>query len=152
MKTALASALPFSVGLAFAVGYAAWHGTLSWFVLALPLVVAFQLVAMVGVAFLLAAGGVFFRDLRDLVTVFCAVNLFAQPILYNPFATPRWLELVFLANPFSYRSGAGRTCCFTAHRCILSRGSSSRSEVSACWRSAGWFSSARATRLGTPFE
>jgi len=102
VKTALASALPFSVGLAFAVGYAAWHGTLSWFVLALPLVVAFQLVAMVGVAFLLAAGGVFFRDLRDLVTVFCAVNLFAQPILYNPFATPRWLELVFLANPFSY--------------------------------------------------
>jgi len=30
VKTALASALPYSVGLLFAVGYAGWHGTLSF--------------------------------------------------------------------------------------------------------------------------
>lgn len=102
VKTAIASVLPFSLGLLFAVGYAGWHGTLSWFTLTLPLIVLFQFAAMTGVAFLLSAAGVFLRDLRDIVTVFCSVNLFAQPILYNPFATPEWLNWVFAVNPFSY--------------------------------------------------
>lgn len=102
VKTAIASALPYVVGLLFALGYAMFHGTLSWFSLTLPLIVACQLMAMVGVAFLLSSGGVFLRDLRDIVTVFCTINLFAQPILYNPFSTPAWLKWLFMFNPFSY--------------------------------------------------
>ena len=102
VKTALASILPYSLGLLFAVGYAGWHGTLSLLTLTLPFLVICQAAAMIGVAFLLAAVGVFFRDLRELITVFCSVNLFAQPILYNPFATPDWLRWVFAVNPFSY--------------------------------------------------
>jgi len=103
LKTALASALPFTGGLLFAIAYAAWHDTLSWLTLALPVLVAMQLLAMIGVAFLLAAGGVFLRDLREFVTVFCSVNLFAQPILYSPFATPDWMQWLFAINPFSYQ-------------------------------------------------
>lgn len=102
VKTAIASVLPYSLGLLFAVGYAGWHGTLSLLSLTLPLLIICQAAAMVGVAFLLAAIGVFFRDLRELVTVFCSINLFAQPILYNPFATPDFLQWIFAANPFSY--------------------------------------------------
>jgi lipopolysaccharide transport system permease protein len=68
----------------------------------LPVVVGFQLVAMAGMAFILSAGGVFLRDLRDVVAVFASINLFAQPILYNPLATHSWLHWVFIANPFSY--------------------------------------------------
>ena len=102
VKTALASALPYTVGLIFATAYAAWYGTLSWLSLLLPALVLCQMAAMVGVAFILSAGGVFLRDLRDIVTVFCSVNLFAQPILYNPFSTPEWLRWIFAINPFSY--------------------------------------------------
>lgn len=102
LKSSIATLLPHSVGLLFAIGYAAWQGTLSWLSLALPFIVFFQFLAMAGVAFLLAAIGVFFRDLRDVVSVLCAVNLFAQPILYNPYATPPWLQWVFAFNPFSY--------------------------------------------------
>ncbi len=102
MKTAIASAMSYAAGLLFAVVYAAWHGTLSWLTLTLPLLVLFQILAMIGVAFILSAIGVFLRDLRDVVQVFSSVNLFAQPILYNPFATPDWLSWVFAANPFSY--------------------------------------------------
>lgn len=102
VKTALASTMPYSVGLLFAIGYAGWHNTLSWLSLTVPLLVLCQMAAMVGAAFLLSAAGVFLRDLRDIVTVFCSVNLFAQPILYNPFSTPEWLNQAFAFNPFSY--------------------------------------------------
>jgi homopolymeric O-antigen transport system permease protein len=102
VKTTIASALPYAVGAIFAVGYAAWQGTLSWFALTIPWVILCQLAAMMGVAFLLSAGGVFLRDLRELVQVFCTLNLFAQPILYNPFSMPRWLSAALSVNPFSY--------------------------------------------------
>lgn len=102
VKTSLASMLPYSAGLIFAVVYAGWKGTLSWFSLTIPFIILCQAVAMVGVAFFFSAIGVFFRDLRDVVTVFCSINLFAQPILYNPNATPTWLEWIFHLNPFSY--------------------------------------------------
>lgn len=102
IKTALASAVCYILGLAFVLAYAAYHGTLSWMALTLPFVITCQLTAMIGVSFLLSAIGVFFRDLRDIVTVFCTVNLFAQPALYNPFATPTVLKWVFYCNPFSY--------------------------------------------------
>lgn len=102
VKTALASAMSYVVGFVFVIGYAALHDTLSWLVLLLPLVIACQLTAMIGVTFLFAALGVFLRDLRDIVTVFCTINLFAQPILYNPYSVPSALKWVFAFNPFSY--------------------------------------------------
>lgn len=102
LKTAFSSALPYCFGLLFVVGYAAWHGTLTWFSLSLIFVVLFQLIAMVGVSFMLAAISVFFRDIKDFVQFFCAVNLFAQPILYNPSAVPDFLLTIFKCNPFSY--------------------------------------------------
>jgi lipopolysaccharide transport system permease protein len=103
VKAAIASALPYSVALVFAIGYAWLHDTLTPMVLLLPFVIATQLAAMIGAAFLLAVLGVFFRDLRDLVTVFCSINLFAQPILYNPDALPSIMKWVFVFNPFSYQ-------------------------------------------------
>jgi len=102
LKTTLATVIPHAGALVFAVGYAGWHGTLSILSLALPFIVLFQLLAMIGIAFLLASVGVFFKDLRDIVSVLCTINLFAQPILYNPYATPEWLDWVFHFNPFSY--------------------------------------------------
>ncbi len=102
VKSMLAGIAPYAIPAIFAIGYAGWHGTLGSLAWMLPVVIALQLIAMVGAAFLLSAAGVFFRDLRDLITVFCSVNLFAQPILYNPFATPAWLDWIFAFNPFSY--------------------------------------------------
>jgi lipopolysaccharide transport system permease protein len=103
VKTAIASALPYSIALLFTICYAALNGSLTIMVLTLPFLIVIQLVAMTGVALMLSALGIFFRDLRDLVTIFCTVNLFAQPILFNPFATPGAMSRVFHLNPFSYQ-------------------------------------------------
>jgi lipopolysaccharide transport system permease protein len=103
IKTAIASVLPYSLALLFTIGYAALSGSLTIMILTVPFLIVTQLTAMIGVALMLSALGIFFRDLRDLVTVFCTVNLFAQPILFNPFATPDIMSWVFRLNPFSYQ-------------------------------------------------
>lgn len=103
VKTAIASALPYSIALLFTISYAALSGSLTIMALTIPFLIAVQLAAMIGAALMLSALGVFFRDLRDIVTIFCTINLFAQPILFNPFATPNSLKWVFYLNPFSYQ-------------------------------------------------
>jgi homopolymeric O-antigen transport system permease protein len=73
--------------------------------LLLPGLFVLQLLAMVGVSYVLAAVGVYFRDLKDFVQVFVTAGLFLAPILYQPaqlgqVARPfRW---VLYANPFSH--------------------------------------------------
>jgi lipopolysaccharide transport system permease protein len=103
IKTAIAAAFPYSFALLFTIGYAALDGSLTIMVLTIPFLIVTQLTAMIGVALMLSALGIFLRDLRDLVTVFCTINLFAQPILYNPFTTPDFMKWVFRFNPFSYQ-------------------------------------------------
>lgn len=98
----VATYMSYVAGLGVAIGYSAWHGNMTWIVLALPVLLACQAAGMIGVAFLLATGGVVVRDLKEIVGLFCAVNLFATPVLYNPSNIPGWLEKVFLLNPFSY--------------------------------------------------
>ncbi len=102
VKSTLASSTAQIVTLTFAVGYAAYKGTLGPFALTLPFVVACQLAAMTGVAFLLSSLGAYFRDIKDVIQVLLAVGLFALPVLYNPHALPPWLSVVFYANPLSY--------------------------------------------------
>lgn len=102
IKTSIATSVPYLVGLAFAIGYSFWHGQLTLFAFTIPFLIICQFVAMTGMAFLLSVCGVFFRDIRDMIQVFCTINLFAQPILYNPYATSKWLKIFFTLNPFSY--------------------------------------------------
>ncbi len=103
IKTAVASAFPYSFALLFTIGYAALKLQLTIMVLTVPFLIVMQLIAMIGVALMLSALSIFLRDLRDLVAVFCMVNLFAQPILFNPFNTPDIMSWVFRFNPFSYQ-------------------------------------------------
>lgn len=102
IRTALATLVPYVGALGFTLGVAAWQGRLDWAVLLVPWLILCQGVAMIGCALLLGAAGVFLRDLRELVQLFCSLNLFAQPILYNPHAMPDWLATVLAINPFSH--------------------------------------------------
>jgi len=102
VKTVFAGALPYLVAVVFTIFYSAMHGSFSWMVLTIPWLIFCQLVAMLGVAFLLSVIGIFLRDIRDVVQVFCTINLFAQPILYNPHSIPKFLLAFFYINPFSY--------------------------------------------------
>ena len=79
----------------------AFHA-LPWTVLLWPVYVFLLALFCSGLVYLFSTLGVFVRDLREVITVFTAANLFMMPILFVPNTVPKILELIFLANPFSY--------------------------------------------------
>lgn len=68
----------------------------------LPLVLLAQCLAMIGVAFLLSAVAVFFRDLKDFMNLFTLVALFLMPVVYLPGWVPEIFRPVIWINPFTY--------------------------------------------------
>ncbi len=78
-----------------------YHGLL-WTWLVLPLLFLVQSLAMIGVSYLLASIGVYFRDVKDFVQVFCSLSFFLLPMLYLPESIPRAVRPVLYVNPFSY--------------------------------------------------
>jgi lipopolysaccharide transport system permease protein len=71
----------------------------------LPLLFLLQLLAMIGVNYLLSSIAVYFRDLREVVQVFLTAGVFLAPIFY----LPTWVErvnplfrLILEANPFTH--------------------------------------------------
>jgi lipopolysaccharide transport system permease protein len=91
------------VGLAYLVFYAAikLHQVPLTYAL-VPLLVFIQFIAMIGTAYLLAALSVYFRDLKEIVTVATLIGLYLLPIFYLPNAVPAVFRKVLLLNPFSY--------------------------------------------------
>lgn len=75
---------------------------LHWSAVFLPLVLLPLLIATLGFSWLLAALGVYLRDIGQVITVLTTVLLFLSPVLYPVAALPQayqsWLKL----NPLTY--------------------------------------------------
>jgi lipopolysaccharide transport system permease protein len=68
----------------------------------LPIVLAAQCLAMIGVAFLFSAIAVFFRDIKDFINLFTLVAMFLMPVVYLPGWVPEIFRPVIWINPFTY--------------------------------------------------
>jgi lipopolysaccharide transport system permease protein len=103
VASALAAALPLAVGVSFVVVYTlVAEGGLPATVLLVPLLIAVQLCAMVGLAFALSAIGVFVRDVKQVVPVISLLGIFVLPIVYLPSAVPEIFQPILYLNPASY--------------------------------------------------
>jgi lipopolysaccharide transport system permease protein len=103
LKVALSTLVMLAIGLAFPLVLSLINGTarpLFW--LLLPLPVLSYLLMVIGLTYMIAAAGVFLRDVRNVVQLFLMIGLFAHPILYVPGMLPRWTEIAFHALPFSH--------------------------------------------------
>lgn len=75
---------------------------LFWTHLLLPVLVVLQTLAMIGVSYMLAAVGAYFRDIKDIIQVFNVISFYMLPILYVPAFVPEFFRPLFYINPFSY--------------------------------------------------
>jgi len=68
----------------------------------LPVLMFLQILAMLGASYLLSAVGAYFRDIKDLVQLFCMAGVYLVPVVYLPDWTPSIFKPVLYLNPFSY--------------------------------------------------
>ncbi|KLI98608.1 ABC transporter permease [Luteimonas sp. FCS-9] len=77
-------------------------GGLHWHALMLPLVFAPLLIMMVGIGWMLAALGVFIRDLKQTTMFVTTALLFLSPVFYPQSAWPQQYQWLFLFNPLTF--------------------------------------------------
>lgn len=75
---------------------------LHWTAALLPLVVLPLALIVLGVSWVLAALGVFARDVAQVTAVLSSVLLFASPVFYPASALPERLQLLLRFNPLTY--------------------------------------------------
>jgi lipopolysaccharide transport system permease protein len=68
----------------------------------LPLLILLQGFAMLGVSYLLSAMTVFFRDTKDIVSVFVTAVFFVSPIIVQIENVPAKFQWIYTVNPFTY--------------------------------------------------
>jgi lipopolysaccharide transport system permease protein len=103
LKVALGTLPALMIGLLACICVSAFAGRLDPLrLLLLPPALACYILLLAGLCYLLAAVGVFVRDVKDLVAFLLTVGLFLHPVLYTPAGTPGWLAPIFMASPFSH--------------------------------------------------
>jgi len=105
----LANLVHFLLGLIILVIFLIYYhrplqfSELAWF----PVVVLVQLLLTVGLALILSALTVHFRDIKDILSNVLALWFFATPIIYpmkqlEDLGTPRWAKTLINLNPFTH--------------------------------------------------
>ncbi len=102
--TVLANMVHFFLGLPILVGFLVYFWRpltvveLAWF----PAVVAVQCLLTIGLALVLSALTVHFRDIKDLLSNLLTFWFFATPIIYPMGQAPEFARLLLNLNPFTH--------------------------------------------------
>ncbi len=103
VKVVIASLITMVVSLFLLVVYVLIkHHSLPWTYILIPLLMFLQTLAMIGVSYVLSSVGVFLRDIKDFVQVFCLMGFYLMPIFYLPQSVPGLFRPILYINPFSY--------------------------------------------------
>jgi lipopolysaccharide transport system permease protein len=103
VKGVFASLFPQLVAMIVLVIYVlATHGSLHSTYLLIPGLFLTQVMAMIGIAYLLASVGVYFRDMKDFVQWFAMASVYLMPVFYLPIWVPPFFKPLIYLNPFSY--------------------------------------------------
>jgi lipopolysaccharide transport system permease protein len=77
-------------------------GTLPVTYVFLPFLFLFQALAMTGLAYFFSALGVYFRDIKEFLQVFCVVNLYLMPVFYLPDMVPAAFRFILAYQDLCY--------------------------------------------------
>jgi len=102
--TVLAGLVHFCLGLPILAAFLVYYrvplvvSDLAWF----PVIVLVQLVLTIGLALLVSALTVHFRDVRDLLSNLLTLGFFATPIIYALSQVPESVRWLLNLNPFTH--------------------------------------------------
>jgi len=82
--------------------------TLTWTVLALPLIITVQFVFMLSLAYLLSTIHVTFRDTQYLLNILLLLGFYLTPVFYDSTAVPPRFHLIYSLNPMYHLINAYR--------------------------------------------
>lgn len=68
----------------------------------LPVLIALQLMAMIGLAYILSALSAYIRDIKDFVQLYATAGVYLMPVFYLPAWVPQIFKPLIYLNPFSY--------------------------------------------------
>lgn len=75
---------------------------LGWLLLLLPLIILVHFIFSIGIGWFLSAVGVYFRDLREIVSLMLLIFMFITPVLYLENMLPKALVVPIKLNPFTH--------------------------------------------------
>ena len=84
------------------IAFVIFNGYLHWTTVFIPLVLLPFVILTLGLAWMLAAIGVFLRDVGQLIGVVTTVMLFLAPVFYPVTAVPERLRPFIMANPLTF--------------------------------------------------
>ncbi len=101
-KAVLMSQASMVVGLSVILLMASATRTLAWTALLLPVVWVLQILALIGINWVLSLVYLVFRDLQYLISIILMILLIASPIAYTPHMVPAKVRMLLIFNPFAY--------------------------------------------------
>jgi lipopolysaccharide transport system permease protein len=113
VKGVIASLFVQAVSTAFLCAYVLIkYGALPWTYVLLPLLFGIQGFTMIGIGYILASVGAYFKDLKDFISVFCLINIYILPIIFMPQMVPKAFRPILYINPFSYMIWCYQDACY----------------------------------------
>lgn len=102
VKAVLSAQGSMIVGLIVTIAGTVALGRAHWTLLLVPVVWALQVVALIGVTWILSLINVVIRDLQNLISLLLVVLMIASPIAYTSAMVPASLRAVIYLNPLAY--------------------------------------------------
>lgn len=113
---AVAAALVGQVVLLMLVaGLAAMNGSLSSFIITLPLVLGLQFIFLLGIVFVLSAVALVVQDIAHFVNLAIMLMMFLSPIGFRADMLPKGYDILVWGNPISYLLDAYRFALLSNH-------------------------------------
>lgn len=103
IRSILAALVPQAIGLVFLFGYLlVTTGRIPALAAVLPFAIFVQTLIMLGAGFFLSSVSVYFRDIREFISIAVMVGYYLLPIIYPPTVIPSAFSWALEINPFSH--------------------------------------------------
>ena len=101
-KAVLMAQPTMAVGMTMVLIGALVTGLASWYLLLIPVIWFFQVLALLGLTWILSLINIVLRDLTQLIGIALILLLIASPIAYTTDKVPQSLKFIILLNPLAY--------------------------------------------------